>query len=220
MQAWSTVPPVAGLVMSIVPLSAPMRSRRPLSPLVSDRGRAPPIPSSRTSTAHRSSWSSTHTEADVARACLTTFVRASEQKKYTLASVGHVGVDGDRQPGGEGVDGRGETALGEDGGMDPRGDLTQILDPAPGVAEGQAEQFPGALRRGCPLLLGELEVDDRGYEPLLGAVMQVPGDLLARRVGGGDQARPGGHQLVLGALALGDVAEVAGERRRSGQPGA
>jgi hypothetical protein len=59
MQAWSTVPPVAGLVMSIVPLSAPMRSRRPFSPLVCDRGWAPPVPSSPTSMAHRSSLSST-----------------------------------------------------------------------------------------------------------------------------------------------------------------
>jgi hypothetical protein len=66
MQAWSTVPPVAGLVMSIVPLSASMRSRRLFRPLVSDRGRAPPIPSSRTSTANRSSSSSTRTQADVA----------------------------------------------------------------------------------------------------------------------------------------------------------
>src|SRR5216683_6998258 len=53
-------------------------------------------------------------------------------------AVGHVDLDGDRQPGGEGADGRGETPLGEDGGMDPRGDLAQVLDPAPGVAEGQA----------------------------------------------------------------------------------
>jgi hypothetical protein len=46
--------------------------------------------------------------------------------------------------------------------MDPRGDLAQVLDPAPGVTEGHLEQFPGPLRRGFPFLLGELEIDDRG----------------------------------------------------------
>jgi hypothetical protein len=44
MLARSTVPPLAGLMMSIVPLSAPMRSRRPFSPLVSDRGLGPADP--------------------------------------------------------------------------------------------------------------------------------------------------------------------------------
>ena len=67
--------------------------------------------------------------------------------------------------------------------------LAQVLDPAPGVAEGQAEQFSGALRRGFPFLLGELEVEDSGDEPLLCAIVQVAGDASACGIGGGDQAR-------------------------------
>ena len=50
-------------------------------PLLSDRAWAPPIPSSRTSTMHRSPSAATFTQAVLARACLTTLVSASAQKK-------------------------------------------------------------------------------------------------------------------------------------------
>jgi hypothetical protein len=104
-------------------------------------------------------------------------------------AVRHIELNGNREPGGEGVNGRGETALREDGGVDPCDNVPQVLDPAPGIAEGEAEQFLGALRRGFPFLLGELEVEDSGDEPLLGAIVQVAGDASACGVGGSDQAR-------------------------------
>lgn len=44
-------------------------------------GPCSPIPSSRTSTIHRSPMSSTRTWADLARMCFTTLVSASEQTK-------------------------------------------------------------------------------------------------------------------------------------------
>ena len=103
MLARSTVPLLAGLMMSIVPLSAPMRSRRPFSPLVSDRGWAPPIPSSRTSTAHEVPSGSTRTQANIARACLTTLVSASERtsrcspRRCGEPPVAHLDLDRDRE---------------------------------------------------------------------------------------------------------------------------
>ena len=76
------------------------------------------------------------------------------------------------------------------------------------------------MRSGVPALLGKLEVDQSGDETLLGTVMQVPGNALTRSVGGGNQARPRRYQLLLGALAVGDVAHVGGEDRLSGQASA
>jgi hypothetical protein len=80
-QARSAVPAETGLLICIAPFSAPMRSRSPIRPLVSSRASAPPIPSSRTSIVHRSSSTATCTRAELARACLTTLVSASEQRK-------------------------------------------------------------------------------------------------------------------------------------------
>ena len=134
-------------------------------------------------------------------------------------AVRHVELDRDRQPGGEGSDGRGQAALGEELGVDAGHDLAQILKAVPGVKEGPADQFPRLFRRGIPFLLGELKVDQGGDEPLLGAVVQVPGDAPAGRVRGGDQARPRRHQVLLGALPFGDVPEVAGEGGLGGRPG-
>jgi D-alanyl-D-alanine carboxypeptidase len=76
-----SVVPEAGLLMCIAPFSAPIRSRKPIRPLVSSRASAPPIPSSATSIVHRSSSTVTRTRAELAWACLTTLVSASEQKK-------------------------------------------------------------------------------------------------------------------------------------------
>ena len=80
-QARSVVPDEAGLLMCIAPFSAPIRSRKPIRPLVSSRASAPPIPSSPTSIVHRPSSIATRTQAELALACLTTLVSASEQKK-------------------------------------------------------------------------------------------------------------------------------------------
>jgi hypothetical protein len=72
--------------------------------------------------------------------------------------------------------------------MDSRGDLAHVLDPAPGIAESRAEQLS---RAGAWIpLLGELEVDEGGGQPLPGTVMKVAGDPLACRVGGDGQWSP------------------------------
>jgi hypothetical protein len=72
--------------------------------------------------------------------------------------------------------------------MDSRGDLAHVLDPAPGIAETGPSSFR-APERGSPLL-GELEVDEGGGQPLPGTVMKVAGDPLACRVGGDGQWSP------------------------------
>lgn len=133
--------------------------------------------------------------------------------------VGHVELDRDRQPGREAVDGRGQPALGEDRGVDAGRDLAQVLEPVPGVADGPGEQLPGLLGGGIPLLLGELEIDERGHEPLLGAVVQVAGDAPAGLIGSGHQPGPRCHQLLLRAPAFGNVADVAGKYGLGRRPG-
>ena len=203
-----------------------MRSRKPFSPPVSDRGWAPPTPSSPTSMTHRSSLSSTRTHADVARACSTTLVSGSQQKKpHSPRSRRAASRQARRAGRGSGAGRRGRRWRRQrPAGRGWRGGSPRRSRAGPRARAwrrvGRAEQLLGALRRGRPFLLGELEVDDSGDEPLLGAVVQVAGDPPARGVGGGYQARAGGHQLLLGSLAFGDVADVAGKRRRSQQPSA
>ena len=53
-----------------------------------------------------------------------------------------------------------------------------------------------------------------GREPLLRAVVEVALDPPPLGVGDLDETGARGAELVLGALAVGDVAQVAGERRR------
>jgi hypothetical protein len=132
----------------------------------------------------------------------------------------HLELDRNRQPGREGADGRAQPALGEDRRVDAGHDLAQFLEPGPGVAERLAEQLSGPLRRGIPLLLGQLKIDKRGDEPLLGAVVQVAGYPPASLVRGGHEPHPRLHQVLFGAPALGDVADVARERGPGGRPGA
>ena len=62
--------------------------------------------------------------------------------------------------------------LGEDRRMQARGEFAQVLDTAPGVHEGLAEEFPGPVRSGVPALLGKLKVDQSGDETLLGTVIR------------------------------------------------
>jgi len=66
--ARSVVPAEVRLLTCSAPPSAPMRSCRPIRPLVSYWASAPPIPSSRTSMVHRLSSQATHTQAELARA--------------------------------------------------------------------------------------------------------------------------------------------------------
>ena len=62
--------------------------------------------------------------------------------------VGDVQVDGNGKPAGEGVEGGGETAMGQDRGVDARSDLAQAVDAATGVTERMVEGFLRLLRRG------------------------------------------------------------------------
>jgi hypothetical protein len=134
--------------------------------------------------------------------------------------VGYVDLDGNWGPVGKGPDGQCQAMLGEDRGMQARSELAQLLDPAPGVLHGLAEKFPGPIRSGLPALFGKLKVDKTSDETLLGTVVQVPGNALARSVGCGNQARPRRYQVLLGTLAVGDVAHVGGEGWLSRQAGA
>jgi hypothetical protein len=65
---------------------------------------------------------------------------------------------------------------------------------------------------------GELEVDDRAYELLLGAVVQVTGDSLPGRVECGDHALTGGDQLRAGGLETAVPIRSAKLARRSSVP--
>src|SRR5215469_8343767 len=74
------------------------------------------------------------------------------------------------------------------------------------------------LRRVFPLLFGKLQMNEAGDEPLLSAIVQVPGNALASHVGSGNQASSRRHQLLLGMLSLGDITNVDGENRLVAQP--
>jgi hypothetical protein len=132
---------------------------------------------------------------------------------------GYLDLDRNRRPDGQGADGGGQAALGEDRGQDPGRELAQVVEAVPGVGQGQADQFPRALRRRLPLLLGQLEVDQGGDEPLLRPVVQVAGHPLAGRDRGGHLPGARRHQLPLGVTSFGDIADVAGEGRVLGRPG-
>ena len=97
----------------------------------------------------------------------------------------HVELDGDGKPVGEGADGRGQAMLGEDRGMQARGQRAQVLEPPSRVLQGLAHEFPRPLRSGLPALLGQLQADESGDQALLRTVVQVPGHALARGVGRG-----------------------------------
>src|SRR5215469_18406353 len=95
--------------------------------------------------------------------------------------------------------------------MNTGDDLAQIIDPALGVPQCQAEQFLCLLRRGFQLLFGKLQMNEASDEPLLSAIVQVPGDALASGVRSGNQASSRRHQFLLRVLSLGDIANVNSE---------
>src|SRR4029077_1642481 len=99
--------------------------------------------------------------------------------------------------------------------VDTRGDLAQLIDPAPGVLQRDAKPLPRAPRFSSPFLLGELQADDGADKPLLSAIVQIPAEALTRRVERGHQARTRRPQLPLSALAVGEVAGVPSARHRS-----
>jgi hypothetical protein len=105
----------------------------------------------------------------------------------------YVDLDRNRNPVGEGANGRRQTMLGENRRMQPRGQRAQVLEPAAGVFQCPADQFSRPLRCRVPALLGHLQADQRGDQALLSAVVQVPGDALARDVGRGHQTGPRSH---------------------------
>jgi hypothetical protein len=63
---------------------------------------------------------------------------------------GHLDLDRNRRPDGQGADGGSQAALGEDRGQDPGRELAQVVEAVPGVGQGQADQFPRALRHRIP----------------------------------------------------------------------
>jgi hypothetical protein len=70
--------------------------------------------------------------------------------------------------------------------MQARGEFAQVLDPAPGVLDGLAEEFPGPIWSRLPPLLGKLKVDERSDQMLLGTVVQVPGKALTPSTSAGN----------------------------------
>ena len=101
--------------------------------------------------------------------------------------------------------------------MDAGRHLPQVLDPGLRLRAGDVDQLPSALRIRRPLLPRELKVDERVHELLLGAVVNVSGDLLARGVAGFDHPALRRPEVMRGLEAIGDVPHEGGEpgsRRR------
>ena len=133
----------------------------------------------------------------MARACLTTFASASDTKKYRLASMGSgrrrssrfaTTVTGIGSRDASDVDRRAEPLVGQDAGMDARGEVAQVGEPLSGLLDGGGAE----LGRGGPgpsrCALGHLHRQQGADELLLRAVVQVARDLGARGVGGLDDA--------------------------------
>ena len=101
----------------------------------------------------------------------------------------HLEVDRDRGAAGERLQGRAETALGQDRGVNPASVLAQFIERT-GQPGGHPAEFGAQLaelRRHRSLRRPQLEGERD--EPLLCAVVQVALDLQARLVGRSDQTR-------------------------------
>ena len=92
------------------------------------------------------------------------------------------------------------------------GQLPQVRDAGPGVVQRPGQQ---ALQGGrvIALLIRQLQAHHHAHQPLLGAVVQVPGQPPPRRVPGRDDPRPGGDELG----AVGGVADRGADQL--GEPG-
>ena len=98
----------------------------------------------------------------------------------------HVEFDRDRGAAGECFQRRPQSAFGEDGRVNAACELAQIIES--GVESGRdAVQLPGEIGRRGRLRLAQLQ--RQRDQPLLGAVVQVALEALARLVGGGDDPR-------------------------------
>ena len=194
------VPSPGGLFTTSAPLSAAARSCRPSSPVPASV-RAPPTPSSCTSTCSSPSWTTALTRALEAPACLTVFVSASATMKYAVAStsggsrsVVTSSLTGRRIR----ADQRVERCLepsAQRRGEDPVGEIAQLRVGALGMLERLVEELdrrPGGIAEAAPR---ELQRDERVHEALLGSVVQVALEASARLVGSGDDACAGGGEL-------------------------
>ena len=87
---------------------------------------------------------------------------------------GRLDLDGDRQPGGERLERRGEAAVGEDGRMDAASELAQLVERGGELLARGLEHRLGRRRVAADLRLGEAQRERERDEPLLGAVVEVP----------------------------------------------
>ena len=100
--------------------------------------------------------------------------------------------------------------------MDAASQLAQLSRRVFEVAEGCVEELVRLTRVVVEACACHPEIEGQLDEPLLRSVVKVALQAAPRRVGRLDDPRPRGLQLGLGGLAVADVAEVAGERRRTG----
>src|SRR4051794_34088357 len=99
--------------------------------------------------------------------------------------------------------------------MEPARQLAQLVEAGGELLDRSVEQL------GASIVGGVAQAADREQhrrESLLRAVVEVALDAPALCVGDLDETRARGAELRLVALPVGDVPQVARERRRSGKP--
>src|SRR5436189_3369138 len=102
--------------------------------------------------------------------------------------------------------------------MDPARELAQVPERDRQLFGRVLEQLLRGRRRVLRPLARQPQRERERDEPLLGTVVQVPLESTALGVLRLDEPVPGGAELVLGPLAVGDVAEEASEDRQAWQP--
>ena len=113
----------------------------------------------------------------------------------------------------ESLERRREALLGEKGRVQPARELADVLEPGGEFVDRAVEQRVALVRR-----LAQATEVEQHRQPLLRAVVKIALDSAALGVGDLDEPGTRGAQLLLRALAVGDVSEVSGERRRPGSP--
>lgn len=103
--------------------------------------------------------------------------------------------------------------LGEDGWMQATREFADLVQARRTLVNGEVEQLCMFLGR----FSEPSQAEQHCRESLLGAVVQVALNPTALRVGPLDETRTGGAELGLRPPPVGDVSQVAGERRRAGQ---